>query len=134
MLFHSIEFLVFFPIVVLIFFVMPRKMRTLWLLIASCYFYISWNPRYAVWINVSTVIAYAAGLMIEKSPSARRKKLVVAFALVINLGILAVFKYADFAIETFNSLCSFAGLGVIEKRLDLLLPLGISFYTFQAAG
>lgn len=71
-----------------------------------------------------------AGLMIEKSSSARRKKLVVAFALVSNLGILAVFKYADFAIETFNSLSSFAGLGVIEKRLDLLLPLGISFYTF----
>ena len=72
MLFHSIEFLVFFPIVVLIFFVMPRKMRTLWLLIASCYFYISWNPRYAVWINVSTVIAYAAGLMIEESHSTFR--------------------------------------------------------------
>ena len=134
MQFHSIDFLVFFPMAVLIFFVMPRKMRTLWLLIASCYFYISWNPRYAVWINVSTVIAYTAGLMIEKSSSVRRKKLVVAFALLSNLGILAVFKYADFAIETFNSLCSFAGLGVIEKRLDLLLPLGISFYTFQTAG
>lgn len=132
MVFNSIDFLVFFPIVTVIFFVIPKKARTLWLLIASYYFYMSWNPRYAVLIALSTIITYASGLLIEIFTKDRVKKLVMIASLAGNLAILGIFKYADFALQTLSSVTSRLGLGTVDKRLDLLLPVGISFYTFQA--
>lgn len=132
MVFNSIDFLVFFPIVTVIFFVIPKKARTLWLLIASYYFYMSWNPRYAVLIALSTIITYDSGLLIEIFTKDRVKKLVMIASLAGNLAILGIFKYADFALQTLSSVTSRLGLGTVDKRLDLLLPVGISFYTFQA--
>jgi len=132
MLFNSIEFLFFFPIVVFIYLVIPRKIRYIWLLIASYYFYMSWNPKYALLILLSTFITWLSGLLIEKSNNLLSKKVVVAGSLIINLGILAVFKYANFILTNLSSLLSHMGLSVIETRVDLLLPVGISFYTFQA--
>lgn len=132
MLFNSIDFLVFFPIVVIIFFVIPRKARALWLLITSYYFYMSWNPKYAVLIAVSTVITFISGLQMEKVKGRHAKELVVAVSLVSNLAILGIFKYADFALQTLSNITNHLGLGTIDRRLDLLLPVGISFYTFQA--
>lgn len=132
MIFNSIDFLCFFPIVTAIFFVMPKKLRTLWLLIASYFFYMSWNVRYAVLIAFSTVITFFSGLLMEKVKKERGKKLVVAASLIGNLTILGVFKYADFVLRTLSSITSCLGLGTIDRRLDLLLPVGISFYTFQA--
>ena len=133
MLFNSIEFLIFFPIVVLVFLIIPKKLRTVWLLIASYYFYMSWNPKYAVLIGMSTIITYLSGIFIDKFNSYKKKKIVVALSLLSNLGILAVFKYANFALDTINDICSkLWNINLIERRLDLLLPVGISFYTFQA--
>ncbi len=132
MVFNSIDFLVFFPIVTVIFFVIPKKARTLWLLTASYYFYMSWNPGYAVLIALSTIITYASGLLIEIFTKDRAKKLVMIASLAGNLAILGIFKYADFALQTLSSVTSRLGLGTVDKRLDLLLPVGISFYTFQA--
>lgn len=132
MLFNSIDFLIFFPIVTLLFFIIPRRLRTLWLLIASYYFYMSWNPKYAILIALSTVTTFISGIFIEKSEKPVSKKLVVAASLFINLAILGIFKYADFALQTLDSITRHLGLGTIDKRLDLLLPVGISFYTFQA--
>ena len=132
MLFNSIEFLIFFPIVTLIFFVIPKRMRCIWLLVASYYFYMGWNPKYAALIAVSTVITYISGLMIEMFKTTTYKKLVVVSSLVSNLAILGIFKYADFALHTLNILAEQLRLEQIDKRLDLLLPVGISFYTFQA--
>ena len=66
MLFNSYNFMLFFPIVILIYFVIPRKIRYIWLLLTSYYFYMGWNPRYAVLIALSTVITYASGILIEK--------------------------------------------------------------------
>lgn len=131
MLFNSIDFLIFFPIVTSIFFLIPRKARNIWLLLVSYYFYACWNPRYTVLIAVSTVITYGSGLAIGKC-SIKYKKLVVALSLASNLFILAIFKYANFAIETLNTAFSYFGNTCINTRLDLLLPVGISFYTFQA--
>lgn len=132
MLFNSIDFLVFFPIVTIIFFVIPKKLRTLWLLIASYYFYMSWNPKYVVLIAISTVITFVSGLLMEKTKRTYEKKLVVALSLTSNLVILGIFKYADFVLQMLSSITSRFGLGTIDRRLDLLLPVGISFYTFQA--
>lgn len=132
MLFNSIDFLIFFPVVTLGFFVIPKKVRCVWLLVASYYFYMSWNPKYAVLIAISTIITFASGLLIEKVKAKRGKQLVVAASLISNLTILAVFKYANFVLQTLSSIADQCGLGTIDKRLDLLLPVGISFYTFQA--
>lgn len=132
MLFNSIDFLIFFPIVVLLFFVIPKNWKSIWLLTASYYFYMSWHPEYAVLIGVSTIITYISGILIENAATMTRKKTVVAFSLASNLGILAIFKYADFVIASLSSLMSFMGFSTIDRKLDLLLPVGISFYTFQA--
>lgn len=134
MLFNSFDFLVFFPVVVLCFLLIPKKLRAIWLLVASYYFYMSWNPKYIVLIAASTLITFFSGILLEKAPTAGRKKLVVALSLISNLGILAVFKYANFALDTVSQVMGRVGLHTIDRRLDLLLPVGISFYTFQALG
>ncbi len=133
MLFNSIAFLVFFPAVTAAFLMIPKRMRHLWLLIASYYFYMGWNPKYAVLIAFSTIITFISGILIERADIKEKKSLVVAVSLFSNLAILAVFKYADFALETLDFITGHLGVGGgINRRLDLLLPVGISFYTFQA--
>lgn len=135
MLFNSIDFMIFFPIVVFIYFIIPRKIRYIWLLLTSYYFYMGWNPKYTILIAFSTVITYASSILIERSQNAgnaKRKKFWVAGSIILNLGILFVFKYSDFFLHNLSAVISRLGFGTIDKRLDLLLPVGISFYTFQA--
>lgn len=148
MQFNSIEFMYFFSIVVFLYFVMPKKLRTVWLLISSYYFYMSWNAQYAILIGGSTVITYIGGLImsdtmhqkferkgwIAKDRKPVVKKIAMASCILINLGILAVFKYGNFFIESINAVLSICHLSVIPRKFDLLLPVGISFYTFQALG
>lgn len=135
MLFNSIDFLIFFPLVAAIFFVIPKKLRYIWLLIASYYFYMSWNPKYAILIALSTFITYISSIFIQKYNDQKRivlKKVCLAGSIVSNLSILCLFKYANFIIINISKLLSILNIGIIERRLDLLLPVGISFYTFQA--
>lgn len=135
MLFNSIEFLVFFPIVVSVFFIIPKKLRYLWLLVASYYFYMSWQPKYALLIALSTIITYASGILIERYRKQNKPtvmKLCVAGSLISNLGILCLFKYGNFILSNLTSFASALGITVANRHLDLLLPVGISFYTFQA--
>ena len=135
MLFNSIDFLVFFPIVVGVFFIIPKKLRYLWLLVASYYFYMSWQPKYALLIAISTVITYASGILIEyyrKQNKPTAMKLCVAGSLISNLGILCLFKYGNFILANLTTFASTLGITVANRHLDLLLPVGISFYTFQA--
>ena len=141
MLFNSIDFLIFFPVVTLLYFVLPRRVRWVWLLLASYYFYMSWNPRYAVLIALSTVITWASGLLIDRAAAlpdeharVRRKKLWVALSFVSNLAILFFFKYYGFFAANVNGLFGLAGLRLRAPALDVVLPVGISFYTFQALG
>lgn len=124
--------MLFFPIVTLIYFLIPQKVKYIWLLFASYYFYMSWNPKYALLIATSTLITYLSGLLIHKTEDRVKKKLWVALSFVSNLGILAFFKYFDFILENLNRITSRVGIGVLEKPFDVLLPVGISFYTFQA--
>lgn len=132
MLFNSLHFLLFFPIVVLIYLVMPKKQRYLWLLAASYYFYMSWNPKYALLIAFSTVITYLSGLLLVHPGLQTKRKWVVAFSFIINIGILFGFKYFDFMLANLNTVFARVGIQMIEKPFDVILPVGISFYTFQA--
>jgi len=132
MVFNSIEFLLFFPIVICIYYVIPKALKKYWLLIASYYFYMSWEPRYAILILVSTVITYLSGILLERSSGNAKRNCIVVFTLVTNLGILFTFKYLGFAIENINRFIGIFGASKVSYSLKLLLPVGISFYTFQA--
>lgn len=130
MLFNSYDFMLFFPIVILIYFIIPRKSRYIWLLISSYYFYMGWNPKYALLIAISTVITYLSGRLLDKADSHR--KWIVVGSLITNIGILVLFKYFDFLLENLNFVLSVFGITTIDKTFDVLFPVGISFYTFQA--
>ncbi len=135
MLFNSLEFLIFFPVVTLIYFLIPHKVRYIWLLLASYYFYMCWNPKYALLIGTSTVVTYLSGILIGKFNNRQNiKKLWVALSFIINIAILFFFKYFDFAIANINSVLSNIGVELINPAFDVILPVGISFYTFQALG
>lgn len=132
MLFNSLDFLIFFPIVVLIYFIIPRKIRYIWLLVASYYFYMCWNTKYALLIGISTLITYTSGLIIGKCQKGWSKKLVVALSFVSNLGILVFYKYFDFILENINVVLGKCNMQLVSNPFDIILPVGISFYTFQA--
>lgn len=132
MLFNSLSFLIFFPIVVLIYFIIPKKTRYIWLLLASYYFYMSWNAKYAILIAISTVITWLSGMLIGKIKTEGYKKTIVALSIVSNLGILFFFKYFDFALTSINGVLSKLNIQIVEYKFDVILPVAISFYTFQA--
>ncbi|MCQ2521387.1 MAG: MBOAT family protein [Lachnospiraceae bacterium] len=139
MLFNSLEFLLFFPIVVLGYYIIPKKARYIWLLIGSYYFYMCWNAVYALLILSSTIFTYLGGLVIGKTAvkegniAGRKKhKLILVIVLLVNLGILGYFKYSNFLLEIVESVAGLFGSTLTIRKADILLPVGISFYTFQA--
>ena len=104
MLFNSIDFLVFFPIIVLILFLVPGKMRVPWLLAVSYYFYMCWNITYALLLLFSTISTYIIGIILEKTQKIEKRKLYIACCCVINFGILFIFKYFNFFTENINGI------------------------------
>lgn len=136
MLFNSLEFLFFFPVVVFTYFLIPRRIKYIWLLLSSYFFYMSWSPRYAVLIIISTIITFVSGLWMDRVTAKSGRKVIVAVSVISNLTILTVFKYADFVLQSLDRLMGRFGTGgsIWGSRLNLLLPVGISFYTFQAIG
>lgn len=135
MLFNSLTFLIFFPAVLLVYLIIPRKIRYIWLLIASYYFYMSWNPEYALLLLGSTVTTYVAGLLIHKFHGKQGlQKTAVAVSLLINFGILFLFKYFNFIMDTIEKVLARAGITMAPASVSFLLPVGISFYIFQAVG
>lgn len=131
MLFNSTQFLVFFPVVVVLYYLLPQCLKKYWLLVASYYFYMCWNARYALLLLFSTTVTYLSGrLMVIKQ--GRYKKLVVTISFVLNLGILFFFKYFNFVFTSIEVVANRLGIAFTPPRLDLLLPVGISFYIFQA--
>jgi len=131
MLFNSFEFLIFFPVVTLLYFLIPYRWRWLHLLIASCIFYMAFIPVYILILIFTIVIDYYAGILIEKSEG-KKRKLYLTVSIIANIGILAVFKYYNFFIENVNELFHFAGNGPSIPYLNIILPIGLSFHTFQA--
>ncbi len=131
MLFNSFEFLIFFPAVLLVYLFLPAKIRYLWLLVSSYYFYMYWNPIYAFIITAAILWTYLCGRLIE---GAKRKKGLLTLSLVINIGMLVYFKYSGFALNTVNSIFAALGRPTLEVKFDMIMPIGISFYTFQTTG
>ena len=130
MLFNSLEFLIFFPLVTVIYFLIPHQWRWLHLLIASCIFYMFFIPVYIFILVFTIIIDYFAGIYIEKSEGKKRKWFLIA-SIVANLGVLAFFKYYNFFIENVNHLFSL-GPNNSLPLLNIILPIGLSFHTFQA--
>ncbi|MBQ8509795.1 MAG: MBOAT family protein [Clostridia bacterium] len=126
--FNSVEFLIFFPIVALLNFVVPTKYRYIPLLIASYYFYMSWSANLVFLILFTTAVSYASGILIEKKPE--HKKLWMVLSLAASLAVLFFFKYYNFLAGSVGGLLSLAGVET-DLTLNLILPVGISFYTFQ---
>lgn len=135
MQFNSFEFLIFFPIVLMVYFIIPRKVRYIWLLLSSYYFYMCWNATYALLLLASTLITFFIALLIEKQKeNVKIKKVMVAIGLALNFGILFYYKYALFVIETVREILLEFGVNLEMNGPDILLPVGISFYIFQAVG
>jgi D-alanyl-lipoteichoic acid acyltransferase DltB (MBOAT superfamily) len=131
MLFNSLEFLIFFPIVIALYFATPHKWRWVLLLAASYYFYMCWKPEYIILIIVSTIIDYIAARGIARSPDGFHKKLYLGISMASNLGILFFFKYFTFLNESTRALFDSFNIFYGMPMYDILLPVGISFYTFQ---
>ena len=140
MLFNSGKYVIFLPVVVLLYYLLPTKIKKYWLLAASYYFYMCWNAKYALLILASTLVTWLSGLGLERVRSGdydtagreRMKKLIVALSFIINLGILFYFKYFNFALNLLQSALARVHITLNVPTFDILLPVGISFYTFQA--
>lgn len=131
MLFNSLHYLIFLPVVAALYFALPHKWRWLLLLVASYYFYMCWKPEYIVLLLISTGIAYAAGLGIASTDSDRTRRIILWACIALLLGILFIFKYFNFAATTARHLFSYFAIPIDVPFLNVLLPVGISFYTFQ---
>lgn len=131
--FNSFQYLLFLPITVILYFILPKRIKNPMLLVASYYFYMNWNPVYALLMLFSTVVTFACSILVEKEVFGKRKMWVAA-SLIINLAILFFFKYYNFVASSVTDLFSAMGIGAKMSTLNILLPVGISFYTFQALG
>jgi D-alanyl-lipoteichoic acid acyltransferase DltB (MBOAT superfamily) len=131
MLFNSIHYLIFLPIVVGLYYVLPHRWRWLLLLVASYYFYMCWKASYALLLLLSTGAAYGAALGIDRTDDPRRKKRLLWACVGLLLGILFTFKYYNFANASLRGLFAALRIPVEIPYSNLLLPIGISFYTFQ---
>lgn len=133
MLFNSFAFLIFFPLVCVIYYALPNlKLRNLFLLVASYYFYMNWEPVYALLLLASTSITFFAALGGAKF--VKYKKSLLLAGIILNLLILFFFKYFNFAAENVVSVLSWLGIHIYVPEFKVLLPVGISFYIFQALG
>lgn len=132
MLFNSYQFLIFFPIVIALYFALPKlRFRIILLLCTSYYFYMCWRPEYVILIIASTLINYISGILIGRANSHRLKKAYLIFSLCVNLGLLFTFKYFNFFNNSLRFGLDFFGITNPIPAFKLLLPIGISFYTFQ---
>lgn len=129
MLFNSLAFAIFLPIVFLMYWALPSKYRGALLLIASYYFYMSWNVKYVVLILFTTIVSYGCAIWMEAKPE--RKKICIYTALISCLGVLFVFKYFNFFMSSLQRLANKVAIPMHSVTLQLMLPVGISFYTFQ---
>ncbi len=131
MLFNSLHFVLFFPLVVAAYFLLPFKYRWAFLLGASYYFYMCWKPEYVLLLLFSTLIDYYAGVQIGKSANPRKRKLLLCLSLGTNLGTLFLFKYFNFLNASMRACFDHFNIFYNVPMFELLLPVGISFYTFQ---
>ncbi|MCR8560184.1 MBOAT family protein [Mucilaginibacter sp. BJC16-A38] len=130
MLFNSLLFLFFFIVVTSLYYLLPQRFRWMWLLLSSCYFYMYFKPEYILIIFFTIIVDYLAAIMIDGA-TGRNKKIFLIISLVTNIGVLCYFKYFNFIAGNFN-LLSERLHGPALPLLSMVLPIGLSFHTFQA--
>ncbi|MGE5795243.1 MAG: MBOAT family O-acyltransferase, partial [Ignavibacteria bacterium] len=131
MWFNSWEFLFFLPVVLIFYYVFSHRVQNIWLLIASYFFYGWWDWRFLILIFISTSVDYFSALFIYNNTEEKKRKIGFYASIVVNLGLLGVFKYFNFFIDNFVALGSAVGINLNTPVMRLIPPVGISFYTFQ---
>ena len=132
MLFNSFQFLIFFPLVTILYFLLPHKWRWLHLLISSCVFYIAFIPVYILILFFTIIIDYVAAIFIAQA-AGKKRKLLLLISILANVGVLAVFKYYNFFVDNVNALLNSVNITTTSIPFwDIILPIGLSFHTFQA--
>lgn len=143
MLFNTVQYLIFLPIVVLVYYILPKKVRYVWLLCASCYFYMQWNRIYIFLLLFCIIVTYTGGVLIEhfkdehKEENEKKcinKKLCLVVCIVLNLGLLFFYKYFSWGVATVNRILLLFHVSEITWGDSILLPVGISFYILQSLG
>lgn len=142
MLFNSLEFVVFYFGVLLLYYILPKKIRYIWLLLTSYVFYGAWNVKYLALLFGVTFVTYLCACMIDKVTRSNgeekkrefARKAILTVGIVTNIGLLIYFKYMDFFAYNIYRVLGVVGIQIPEYHFDILLPVGISFITFQALG
>jgi alginate O-acetyltransferase complex protein AlgI len=132
MLFNSVHFLLFLPVVIGLYYFLPHKYRWVLLFIASCYFYMAFVPAYILILFAIILIDYVSGLLIERSETRRGKKVYLLLSIISNVGILCFFKYFSFLEHNLEYLVNSLGGNYKPSDLHIILPIGLSFHTFQS--
>jgi alginate O-acetyltransferase complex protein AlgI len=130
-LFNSLQFLIFFPVVTLLYFLLPHGKRWMMLLIASCVFYMAYKPVFILILVFTIIIDYISGISIENA-SGKQRRIYLLMSLLANIGVLAFFKYFNFLAENIVAMANMVQHPVAWQPLKILLPIGLSFHTFQA--
>ena len=133
MLFNSLDFAIFFPVVFVLYWLVSQKLllRNSLILVASYVFYGWWYWRFLFLIAISSFVDFYIGQKIYKTEGLKKRKQLLCISLIVNLGFLVYFKYTNFFIETFVDSFSLFGKELEVSTLNIILPVGISFYTFQ---
>ncbi len=131
MLFNSLQFAIFFPLITALYFILPHKFRWALLLLASCVFYMAFIPYYILILLITIIVDYIAGIYIEKA-SKKRRKWYLILSIISNVGFLAFFKYFNFFNANLAGMAHFLHWNYTISSLAIILPVGLSFHTFQA--
>jgi alginate O-acetyltransferase complex protein AlgI len=139
MLFNSIDFLIFFPAVLLVYFIVPHRIRPTWLLLSSYYFYMSWNPVHGILLLAVTAVTYLGARLLqrmdcEQEKKKRNKKIILVAEVIAVIGMLGYFKYTGFFLDSINVVLAKFCIAPVEIEWNIALPIGISFYTLTALG
>lgn len=132
MLFNSVSFFIFFPVVTVLYFLIAHRFRWAWLLAASCFFYMFFRPAYILILAFMITVDYFAAIQIEKSGSLKRKKIFLLLSIFVNVSVLGFFKYYGFLNEIVSGIFSPGEGGMLLPVLSFVLPIGLSFHTFQS--
>jgi D-alanyl-lipoteichoic acid acyltransferase DltB (MBOAT superfamily) len=132
MIFNSVHFIFFFIVTTILYYALPHRFRWAFLLAISCYFYMVFRPIYILILAGTIVVDYVAGLFLESTTNPRRKKIFLVASIIANVGVLAVFKYYNFINDNLTELLGVFHLKNEIPMLRILLPIGLSFHTFQA--
>ncbi|MBE6887242.1 MAG: MBOAT family protein [Ruminococcaceae bacterium] len=134
MLFNSVPFMIFLPIAVLLYYIVPQKFQKIYLLAVSYYFYACFDLRAVPFLIAATLVSFYAAKIIESKEDDKQRKRAMLLALAVNIGMLLVFKYCNFFAENLVALANVFGANLEFKRFNILMVTGISFFTFQSVG